>query len=395
MGTLNLFDATESVLGYFYQCRYALLLFIERGRSNPSIEMSLERFDDVAFEEKGTPKELIQTKHHIGQVRNLTDASSDLWKTLRVWSESVISGVIDLSDVVLVIVTTATAPDGSIASLLRHKDRDTTSALQRLMEVTNTSKSQDNEPAYKAFCKLTHSQQQALLDVVYIYDNSPDIEDVLPEIKSQLALSTEWKHVDKLVSALEGWWFDTVVRHLKSQGDDTISGQALHTKIDDLREQYKRDSLPLDFCFTEPPNQPEPNKDQRTFVKQLRVIKSNEVTISKAICDQYKSFGQRSKWIRENLLLLDEWERYEHKLKDEWERHFAWAAEDLGTEPSSQNEEEAGRQLYRDIQDLAIYIRPTCTEPVIMRGSYQDLAEDLSVGWHPRYRELLESEGQK
>lgn len=390
--TGNLFDATESMLGYLYQCRYALLLLIKKSHLNPSVEMSIERFDDVAFEDRGTPTELIQTKHHIGQPRNLTDASSDLWKTLRVWSERITNGTIDLADIVLVIVTTATAPDRSIGSLLREQNRNEVEAHQRLVDVAKTSRNQENTAAYTAFLALPPTQQQLLVQAMHVFDEAPDIQDVLPHIKSELAYAAPLQHLDSMLSALEGWWFDTVVCHLKAGTTGIISSQALHTKLDDLREQLRRDALPLNFCFADLPDLPEPAKDQRAFVKQLRVINCNDLTISKAICDHYRSFGQRSQWIREDLLLLEEWQRYEHKLTDEWERRFAGVQEELGSSPTAEFEAQTGRQLYRVVQDQSISIRSDCTEPVIMRGSYHDLADNKKVGWHPRFRELLKEE---
>src|SRR4051794_41579770 len=81
------FSATGPLLGYLYQCRWALLLLLQKTRTIPNTQVSVERFDDVAFEDQGNPLEAIQTEHHTGAPRSLSDASVDLWKTLRVWSE--------------------------------------------------------------------------------------------------------------------------------------------------------------------------------------------------------------------------------------------------------------------------------------------------------------------
>jgi hypothetical protein len=62
---------------------------------------------------------LLQTKLEI-EPGSLTDGSAGLWKTLRVWSESVDTA----PDALLVLITTASAPDDSIAALLSADDRD-------------------------------------------------------------------------------------------------------------------------------------------------------------------------------------------------------------------------------------------------------------------------------
>ena len=93
------FTAAASALGYFYQVRYALVVLLQP--QNPESTISIEKFDDIAFEQDGEPVELLQTKHHVTRTGSLTDSSSDLWKTLRVWAVSACSGLFDLAAVSL------------------------------------------------------------------------------------------------------------------------------------------------------------------------------------------------------------------------------------------------------------------------------------------------------
>jgi len=76
------YSATSSLLGYLYQCRLALLETFKRLKTNPSVGVAIETLDDVDFETYGTLAEIIQVKHHINRQADLTDASTDLWKTI-------------------------------------------------------------------------------------------------------------------------------------------------------------------------------------------------------------------------------------------------------------------------------------------------------------------------
>ena len=88
MTTPNPFSAADSALGYLYQVRVALLWALRRLKTDVDFVISLETLDDVTFETKGgKPEELLQTKHHRNREATLTDASEDLWKSLRVWFE--------------------------------------------------------------------------------------------------------------------------------------------------------------------------------------------------------------------------------------------------------------------------------------------------------------------
>ena len=81
------FTAAPASLGYYYQSRVALLLLL---KSYPNSKISLESIDDISFENNGTSLELIQTKHKTNCIASLYNASTDLWKTLRIWSNVII-----------------------------------------------------------------------------------------------------------------------------------------------------------------------------------------------------------------------------------------------------------------------------------------------------------------
>lgn len=144
----NKFDATASMVGYLYQCRFALFKAIEATCDAPGADISIERFDDVAFEQNGDPVELIQTKHHLAGKGSLSDASTDLWKTLRVWAERIAADSATVISSRFFLITTATAPSGSAASLLRVDGRNETKALALLEASAATSTSATNALAY-------------------------------------------------------------------------------------------------------------------------------------------------------------------------------------------------------------------------------------------------------
>ena len=48
-----------------------------------------------------------------------------------------------------------------------------------------------------------------------------------------------------------------------------------------------------------------------------------------------------------------------------------------------------GRQLFSNMEDKDIRIRPKCQEAFIMRGSYHILANQLKIGWHVDFFERL------
>jgi len=67
--------------------------------------------------------------------------------------------------------------------------------------------------------------------------------------------------------------------------------------------------------------------------------------------------------------------------------------DEYGNGIEEEQKRKSGKLLYNRIQDKDIRIRPRCSEPFVMRGSYHLLANRLLVGWHSdfdiRLRKLL------
>ena len=87
----------------------ALVELLQTGVSRPDAALSLELYDDVAWEQAGTATELLQVKHHIGQHRSLTSTAADVWRTLKVWMDE--ASPSDPTGPALALVTTETAAE--------------------------------------------------------------------------------------------------------------------------------------------------------------------------------------------------------------------------------------------------------------------------------------------
>lgn len=152
------YSAAASLLGYIYQCRLALLESLKRLKSDPDIAVAIETLDDVVFEKDGSPTEVIQVKHHIARKANLTNASSDLWKTIRIWCD-LFSGGLSEENSILCLMTTEEAAENSAASHLRIEGRNIAKAENLLLQTSQTSSNESNKDGYQKFNSLTPGQR--------------------------------------------------------------------------------------------------------------------------------------------------------------------------------------------------------------------------------------------
>jgi len=382
----NPHGASPSALGYLYQCRYALLEGLRAGRTTPQLLISVERFDDVAFEANGEPTALIQTKHHINRNGDLSDASVDLWKSIAIWLDKLEEDIEAPFRMKFMLLTTALAPDKSAASLLRMRDRDAEGADKLLLAAAKISKNKTTARTREKYTKLSEHVRVSLLRSVNILDGSPNIIDVREEIEGELHHAAARDHIDKLVERLEGWWFGTVIRSMSGAVPAAIPVLAIEQRVDELREEFKRRALPVDYKAAVPAQEVIAELDKRPFVQQLRKIEIGTPRIEYAIRDYYRASEQRSRWAREELLIDGEIQHYERELTEAWEPRHAAIFENVESR-SPRDKVALGQSLFRWAEQDANFPLRTVRERFLTHGSYHILANRYSVGWHPDFKD--------
>ena len=385
------FAAVDATLGYLYQVRSALLWTLQRLKTDPEFLVGIETLDDVAFETTGgEPTELLQTKHHKSGTGSLSDASSDLWKTLRIWFEGHQSGAVSTRSN-LYLVTTASAPAGSAAWNLRADPRDVSAARQALVATATTSSNEANAKAYEIFLGVAQPGQLDVLDKVVVLDAAPTVSDLDDELKQEVYWAVGRQHHAAFLERLEGWWLRRVLRQLANATSDRIGSVELESQMSDLREQFKQESLPIDDDLLEFPldEATREGHDDSTFVRQIELTKAGKRRIAAAIRDYYRAFEQRSRWLRDDLVVGMDLHKYEKRLVEEWELSFEAMRDQLGEAAAENAKEAAARDLLAWAEQTLISIRPNVTEPFVSRGSLHMLSDKLRVGWHVDFRDHL------
>ena len=389
----NKFSAADSALGYLYQVRVALLWALRRMKTDTQFFVSLETLDHVAFETiTGNPADVLQTKHHQSKAASLSNSSSDLWKSLRVWFEGYSKGSISLSTT-LYLLTTVQAPSNSIASYLRSSnERNVDAALDALLVTAQTSTNASNASAYKIFLESTPAIRKALIEQVFVIDSSPSIQGLDDELTKELFWAVERKFLEAFLERLEGWWFRRSIKQLLNinQGD-RIMAVEIEAQMSDLREQFKQESLPIDedllaFDLDEVTKSAHINSK---FVRQMELIPAGKRRIAAAIRDYFRAFEQRSRWLRNDLLLVGDLGRYEKRLLEEWELVFEAMRDDLGSNAAEEAKRKAALEMLKWAETILIPIRPSVVEPFVTRGSLHMLSDEIRLGWHPDFHEML------
>lgn len=389
--TITDFSAKEPSLGYFYQIKYALLTLLKQSRELDNPKIRIENLDDIELEDVNT-LHLFQTKLHIKNKANLTDASVDFWKTIRIWSEHINNNLFDLDSTIFNLITTEEIPITSLLFKFKSNitlDSEILDMINGLDKISIESSNKINEKAYLAYQSLSLENKKNLIKRIRVFDNSIGITEINNKIKKELVHSAYPSTLDAFLEILEGWWFQKSIANLTSQ-IDFISGDELQLKIANIRDTFQADNLPNHFSVQlEITDEEVESLKERNFLKQLELIKikTNSKTLKLAISDFRRAFEQRSKWLRLDLLNPNEEELYDVKLYDYWKNIFDIMC-DEAEEKDFDQLIDLGREFYIDQFAKScpqIKIREKFNEDYLTRGSYQMLADSKKIGWHPNY----------
>lgn len=389
--SLSAFGAAGSMAGYLYQVRIALLWAIRRSRVG-DFTVSIETLDDVSFEVSGKADAVLQTKHSLNAVANLTDLSSEVWKTLRIWLVGLASGEIP-RETARFLIATADAPAGSACAALGMEGagRDVAEAAKRLKHAATTSSNTELKDAFEAYLGVEETEREALLSSVYVVPSQPDAAAIEAPLQSEL-YHVSLHHQDLSVQMLEGWWFKRVLHELVHPAGG-IPRAEIDAQITEIQESLKPSSLPIDGELDALMVALEqlPEFANRPFYKQVELVGGSQLRIRNAITSYLQAFRQRSAWARHDLLFDADLQKYDQRLHTEWELQFAQACDELGTDASEDAMAQAGRAILKWAEDAHVPIRSGVNVPWVCRGSLHMLAEDLRLGWHPEFQARLQA----
>ncbi|QOC25829.1 hypothetical protein IC744_05575 [Microbacterium hominis] len=386
----NRFSAAGSALGYLAQVEYALLIPLQRMEGEVSFRISLETIDDITFEDDGDARELWQIKHHVNSRGSLSDASTDLWKTLHNWIES------DGDNAAFFLLTTTTAPPGSASSLLApdRSDRDVTAARAKLDTVARAGGNQGHAAYHAKYLSLNEDQRRALLARVTVLDAAVDAATLTERLLGTVRKTTTAPRRLPLVERLRGWWHGRAMNHLTRVAGGTadwIDLEEIEARLLLIADSLRDDNLPLDFGDAPQPTEQEVHEDDRIFVEQLKLILLHHDRIRHAVYDHNRAFLQRSRWQREQLLNIGELDTYDRRLIEEWNRVFLPVSESVPEQADADaDKHRRAREQYMILQGRDLpEIRRDVRSGYIPLGSLHILADRLEIGWHPDWVELL------
>lgn len=399
-------SAVGSALGYYYQAIYALIFLFD---ADENASVGIETLDDVTII-NGEKKELHQLKHSIQENPKISLKSDNLWRTLRIWSEYVVSESID--EVVFTLSTVAQLEDGNPLSVLTKLGSDRSDLTMLLIEEANRvlkaredvliynnnlslgsrSKVLPYETRFKgceAFIKLPRLKQQTLLSKIILNPGCFTIDQAKKEVSERLKYTVMSENIDVIAKYTLAWWDREAVESLTGERNRQISKSELLEFISKKNAELYKTPFTNDLEDMELPAVINPDP---IHFKQLEIIEATESQKRRSYKTEMKARIQRDIWMNNTISTVRKLDIYDQTLIEEWSYIF----DDHCSNSMNLSEEEIkkkGRELLDwSHKEAHLQITPivnTYTNPDLIRGSYQMLSSVLKIGWHVNYIKLI------
>lgn len=355
--------AAASAVGYLYQARWALLEVLRTAHDRPDQSISVEKFEDVAWDRQGTPAELLQLKHHQATTGSVGDKDDDVWRTIRGWLDVGAASAADAPD--LYLVTTQTAAVGSGLAALRPPDRDLVRAERLLTDAASSSTAKGTMDPRRRFLNLTDGERSRLIAKMHVLDAAPHVEDLDAQVIRELRYVLPRGHEEIFLDLLWAWWYNVVLGMLLGERA-SVSATTVSGRVSDLRDQFARGGLPTLARVIDTEEEPAlaAQHADRPFVHQLRWVDTPGEILQTAVVDYYRAVTQTVAWVEDDLIGLHEIGDFEHRLKDEWRREMAWRRDALPSNAPEEMKIAVGKELLRTVlEQTRVRVRERYDDP--------------------------------
>jgi hypothetical protein len=392
-------SAVDAALGFYYQSLYGLLSILRASHDDAAV--CLERLDDVEIFTNGQSL-LSQLKHSLSKKpATVTLSSVALWKTLRAWID--VLPFLSLSDTRFQLVTVAPlSPESPLEVLL-----DDVSPRSKLLTLLNEEAQrviQEHEAGKKAkkqplphaervsscvaFLALDDTVREKLLSQITVQPAANNIKTIPSDIAKELKHFLPVRRED-IAQKLMEWWDLQVVYSFCDKRNRAISMLEVQQKLTEIAGELERDELLADFQFVKPPDDHTPPS---MISRQIRLVGGTQSEIHKAEREEWRARSQRHKWLRERMDMAVRIKLYDTLLIEAWGDEHGVMVE-VHTTATEEAKRASGLAIFRwSFNQAHTQLPPFARNwntTYYVSGSYQVLAVEQEVGWHPDYKTLL------
>lgn len=362
--------------------------------------IGIEQLDDIELKANGQTL-LYQLKHSISEVPPpISVKSRSLWRTVKVWVDALHS--LTLAETTLHLVTVSGIAADDALQVLMSDDGDRadlalamTAEAERVRDARTAASKTGKTPPYpdradgcRAFLDLSETARLNLLRRAVIKPDSPSVSEIEEQIAKHLHILPAEQRTT-VTRRLVEWWDRQIMYSLCGERERIITRAELQAQVSAIVADLDQGKLVPEFETVSHPGDYQPDG---MLARQIDLVKGKASDLEKAIREEWKAREQRARWVDGNPAMAVKINDYDLVLREHWSDRHTQMVEDCAELDDGQKCG-SGLKLLRWTHNEA----PTTVRPIAegwgaayyVRGTYQVLAINLKVGWHPDYETLL------
>lgn len=350
--------------------------------------VSIEHLDDVAVHYPDGRILLEQTKSALTH-NPLSNWSEDFWKTISNWIDLLKVNGFCHSKVTFRYYVTPGKRMGKICSLF-HVSQSDNDIKKLMVSLQKELKKLEVEPScmkyISRFLNATQEVQKTIIKNLVIENEridpldsirkclKPTIPEALIELTCQYAIGMAKEKADYLI---------------RNKKDPIISARDFKNYFINF---VQKNNVP---GFLQPLSQEINSSDAEallkrtpTFIKQLKLIELRQDRQLRAVSDLLKTDANITMWAENGLIF----EKNVSEWHDSLLRQYDSICDEIEIFLSDKSEISRGKVIYSRCSATHVSFDNKVVPEYFTNGGFNLLAEDLRLGWHPDYIELLDKD---
>ena len=193
------------------------------------------------------------------------------------------------------------------------------------------------------------------------------------------------EHLEDVLQSLLGWLKLVTDTQLEQNETAVVSVMDFRAELWAIVRKLDRQTVLNSYSLA--PTVPQVKKElqSRTFVRQLELVDEVDVLKLRAVHDFLRARADRIHWANRSLVHRSDFVDLESSLEAVWSSKKAIVSIRDNDRPAA----DQGRLLLHECLQHRCQLQGRETPSYFTAGSFHSLADEQTVGWHPRYLEIL------
>jgi len=383
----SLAQVPKQYYGYSLQCTECVNLLLD---SAPGSFVSVEVFEDVGVTESSGKVKAVQTKSGSG-ANPISDSAVDLWKTFRNWIDQVKAGILTPAQTQFEIFVNSKAKGKFCTAMSEAKSQAEIATVihsirKKFLDKNGVPKASLSEELKKQILvALAPANEKHFAAIIgsFTYRNGSgrSYEELMIRIAKTLVLD---RVADVILLHALGWTKRRIDQLIEQSKPANISVDEFRNELATYYNLFNTQAYLPSLSGTPSQDDISAHRSQ-LYVRQLEIIEASDEEMTTAVIDFLMAKANAVEYARRNLVNRTSFTDFDATLQGIWKNR----KKALELEANCKSDIHFGQRLANDCLGRAATLQGLVVPNNFTSGCFHALANQLEIGWHPRYGTIL------